>query len=118
MPNARDVPNRDLLDELALAFGDDPEVSIGTMFRSPGLRVGGKIFAFLGTDGELIIKLPRERAVELVEEGTAVHVVMGERTMREWIELPARVASGSALSLWTALAQEAHQYVSSLRASK
>lgn len=117
MPNARDVPNRDLLDELALAFGDDPEVAIGTMFRSPGLRVGGKIFAFLGADGELIIKVPRERAVQLVDEGTAAHVVMGERTMREWLELPARSDSASTLELWTGLAAEAYRYVNALRGS-
>ncbi len=117
MPNARAVPNRDLLDELALAFGDDPEVAIGTMFRSPGLRVGGKIFAFLGTEGELIVKLPRDRAVQLVDEGSAAHVVMGERTMREWLELPSHADFASTLEVWTDLAAEAYRYVNALRSS-
>ena len=88
MPSERAVANRDVLDDIANSFRDDPDVAMGAMFRSPGLRVGGKIFAFLGTGGELIIKLPSDRVAELVDEGTAERVVMGTRTMREWVEVP------------------------------
>ena len=117
MPEARAVPNRDLLEDIASGFDDDPEVTIGTMFRSPGLRVGGEIFAFLGTDGELIVKLPSARAVQLVEDGTADRIVMGKRTMREWVELSAATDDASTLALWMDLAKEAHHYVKSLNSS-
>lgn len=115
MPNARNAPNRDLLDELALDFADDPEVAIASMFRSPGLRVGGKVFAFLGFDGELIVKVPRDRAVQLMDNGTAAAVVMGERTMKEWIELAPSADPESTLEAWRPLAAEAYTYVNELR---
>ena len=117
MPHGHDVPNRDLLDDIARGFDQDPDVAVGTMFRSPGLRVGGKIFAFLGTLGKLIVKLPRDRAAQLVNEGTAERVVMGTRTMREWVEVPAGEDHASTVSLWAALADEAHQHVDALRTS-
>lgn len=115
MPARDDVPNVDLLDLVAADFADDPEVATGTMFRSPGLRVGGKIFAFLGFEGELIAKLPRERTEELVESGVARRVVMGKRTMREWIEFPPGPDRDATLALWRDIAREAHRYVDELR---
>lgn len=115
MTEVRDAPNRDLLDELALAFAEDPEVAIASMFRSPGLRVGGKVFAFLGFDGELIVKLPRERSLQLIDEGAAAPVTMGERTMREWIELAPKGDPDATLTFWGPLAQEAYRYVNALR---
>ncbi|MCW2132023.1 hypothetical protein [Arthrobacter sp. VKM Ac-2550] len=37
-----------LLKTLTARFSEDPLVESGTMFRSPGMKVGGKVFAFLG----------------------------------------------------------------------
>jgi hypothetical protein len=110
-----DAPNGDLLDRIAEDFTHDRDVELGTMFRSPGLRVGGKIFAFLGHGGELIVKVPSDRVRELVAAGQAEQVVMGKRTMREWIELPALEDRTATLALWREVAREAHQYVDSLR---
>jgi hypothetical protein len=110
-----DDRNLDLLEGIAEDFDDAPEVEMATMFRSPGLRVGGKIFAFLGFEGQLIVKLPRERAVELVDAGTAEEVVMGKRRMREWIAFPAHDDRAATLALWRNVAQEAHGYVDALR---
>ncbi|TDC42198.1 MmcQ/YjbR family DNA-binding protein [Actinomadura sp. KC345] len=84
-------------------------------FRSPGLRVGGKVFAFLGFDGELIVKLPSDRANAFVDAGTAEKVVMGERTMREWIAFPALDDRAATLTQWREVAREAHRYVDALR---
>lgn len=111
MPEPRTVPNRPLLDELAAEFADDPAVSVGTMFRSPGLRVGSKIFAFLGFEGELIVKLPNDRVAELVQAGEAVPVTMGARTMREWVTLADRGDDEATLASWRPLAVEAHRFV-------
>lgn len=113
-PQAR---NRDLLDRIAEDFDSEPEVTMGTMFRSPGLRVGGKIFAFLGHHGQLIVKLPSDRASELVNAGTAENVVMGNRRMREWFAFPAQDDRAATLALWRDAAREAHRHVDAVRRS-
>jgi TfoX/Sxy family transcriptional regulator of competence genes len=83
-------------------FEGEPGVEQGTGFRSPGLRVNGKIFAML-VDGELVVKLPRERCEELVAAGGRPFR-SGGREMREWV-----VVQGGD---WVALAEEAHAFVS------
>lgn len=112
-PRDGSSPARDLLDELAAEFLRDPEVEIGTMFRSPGLRVSGKIFAFLGHDRRLIVKLPRPRAQEAVAAGTAREVTMGRRTMKEWVSFDFDDDDlDGTLTTWRDAAREAHDYVS------
>ncbi|NMD97661.1 hypothetical protein HF877_20025 [Rhodococcus sp. BL-253-APC-6A1W] len=100
------------LDEIAVEYRSDPAVEMGTMFRSPGLRVGGRIFAFLGGDQRLIVKLPRSRALEAVDTGTAHHVTMGSRTMKEWVAFPldGNDLAGT-LDTWRHAAREAHNFV-------
>jgi hypothetical protein len=117
MSDRRQASNRDLLDRIAEDFNHEPDVIIGTMFRSPGLRVGKKIFAFLGHHGQLIVKLPSDRARQFVDAGAAEQVVMGNRTMREWVAFPVREDRAATLTLWRNVAQEAHQYVDSLQQS-
>lgn len=108
----------ELLEEIAADFGDQPEVALATMFRSPGLRTGGKIFAFLGHDGELIVKLAQDQARRHVEAGRAEPVTMGKRTMREWIAFfPAPDGGTTTLALWRQVAHDAHEYVDALRRS-
>jgi hypothetical protein len=102
---------REALDALAQEYADDPRVRYGTMFRSPGLRVDGRIFAFLGHGDRLIVKLPRDRAVELMAAGAAHDVTMGTRTMKEWVALPLGDAE-----TWRDYAREACTYVSALAA--
>ena len=41
------------------------------MFGSEGLRIRGKVFAFIASGGELLVKVPEARADELVAAGTA-----------------------------------------------
>lgn len=109
----REAPNSDLLDRIAEEFTGDRNVAMGTMFRSPGLRVRDKIFVFLGK-GQLIAKLPSNRATELVAAGTAEAMVMGGRTMREWIAFPPQKDRAATLALWRDVAREAHRYVSAV----
>lgn len=84
-------------------------IAIGTMFRSPGL--GNKIVAFLGNHDRLIVKLPRDRAAALVNDGTAETVTMGSRTMREWVAIPANPMPEKTRDTWTDLTGEAMRYV-------
>ena len=100
-----------LLLDVAATLKNDGPIEIGTMFRSPGLRTGNKIVAFLGHGGCLIVKLPRLRGTALVDLGMAGQVTMGARTMREWVAIPAGPDPETTRDTWTVLAKEALHYV-------
>jgi hypothetical protein len=87
-------------------YAGQPEMSTGTMFNSPGLRVHGKIFVMLMRRRELGLKLPAERCQELVASGRAEFLRAGGRQMREWVRL-----TDSDRSDWPVLAAEALQFV-------
>jgi TfoX-like protein len=96
-------------DALAERFLRAPGVEEHVAFSSPGLRVGGRIFAML-TRGELVVKLPAQRCAELVAAGEARPFEMGARRMREWVVVPPVRAEA-----WPAVAEEAYGFVRSLR---
>lgn len=110
-PSARAM---ELLFEIKAALEGDGPVEIGTMFRSPGLRTGNKIFAFLGHDDRLIVKLPHLRASALIDDCTVKPVTMGTRTMREWVSIRFGLAPANAQEIGIALAREALRYVREL----
>ena len=88
------------------AFAGDPRVTFGKMMASPGLKVGGKIFAML-TRGRFVAKLPRARVDALVTSGAGERFDPGHgRVMKEWVS----IAPGAAD--WLELAEEAHRFVS------
>ena len=97
----------ELFQRLAARFLSEPAVSAGTGFgSSPGLRVGGKIFAMMFR-GDLVVKLPRERVDELVASGAGAGFDAGKgRPMREWVTIPARDGRE-----WGRLADEAFRFV-------
>lgn len=98
-----------LFDEVAAACRGLAGVTAGTGFgSSPGLRVNGRIFAMLAR-GELVVKLPADRALELVASGAArpFESTPG-RPLREWVAVtPDRP------SAWPGIAAEAFAFVSS-----
>ena len=96
---------------MAAALQTDGPVTVGTMFRSPGLRTNGTIVAFLGYADTLIVKLPRDRAAALIAAGTAEPVTMGKRTMREWVAIPADTDSDATRARWIGFAREALLHV-------
>jgi len=82
----------ELFEQLAARFLADPMVSQGTGFGSnPWLRVGSKIFAIL-REGELIVKLSKERVDQLVVSGVGARFDPRHdgRLMKEWATIPAR----------------------------
>jgi YjbR protein len=96
-----------MFERLTSRFLTDPAVSEGTGFGSkPGLRVKGKIFAML-VNGELVLKLPRERVDQLVASGSGSRFDPRHgRVMKEWVTVP--LGKGR---LWDRLADEALQFV-------
>ncbi len=85
----------------------EPDVGEGTGFgSSPGLRVGGKIFAMLAPGG-LIVKLPARRCAELVAAQMGQPFDRGQgRPLKEWV-----VVSHAREQDWPGLALEALTYV-------
>jgi hypothetical protein len=96
----------DIFDPLAQAFLRRDDVDIGRMFASEGLRIRGKIFAFLGFDGELILKVPADRIEILIAEGDVARMVMRGRPLREWVTV-----APSRADRWGDLIEEAYAFV-------
>lgn len=93
-------------DALAAELVDPPVVTRGKMFGCPGLRVGTKFFAAL-FEGNLIVKLPRERVYELVGAGAGQPFEpMPGRVMGGWLMLPPGPAES-----WLGLAREAQAFL-------
>ena len=82
-------------------------IAEGKGFGSSGqLKVHGRIFAML-VRGELVLKLPRDRVVELVGAGDGTHFDAGKgKPMREWF-----VLSPQSRRRWQPLAEEALKFV-------
>ena len=95
------------LSRVAAAFKTDKTVTMGgKAFGSTGLKTRGKIFAFMSSNGEFVVKLPRARAEQLVAAGDAVAFDPGHgRVMKEW------VAVRSSPRAWVAFAKEACEFV-------
>ena len=76
------------------------------MFSSSNvLSVNSKIFAML-VKGNLVVKLPKQRADELVAAGAGKYFDPGHgRLMKQWISIPTGKAN------WVELAREAHRFV-------
>jgi len=97
-------------DDLVASLLDTPGVSPpsprGSAFGSRALKVDNRIFAML-VGGQLVVKLPARRVVDLVAHGAGERFDAGKgRPMREWLALDA----GSDLD-WLTLAREALAFV-------
>jgi hypothetical protein len=74
------------------------------------LMVDHKIFAFARPDESAALKLPEARITELIAADSEFQfLVMGKRTMREWVVVPNIAAPGN-----MSLLLEAKAYVASL----
>ncbi len=98
-----------VFDDIAVEHLTRPGVDIGPMFGTEGLRIRGKVYAFVVRRGSLVVKLPKERIDELVSQTTVTRMVMRERELREWAEVPA-----SAADSWPELMDEALAFVDAI----
>ncbi|HEY8764151.1 MAG TPA: TfoX/Sxy family protein [Solirubrobacteraceae bacterium] len=83
----------------------DPSVSEGQMMGMPALKVGSKMFGGLSAD-ELVLKIGRERAAELIAGGRVSEFDPSGRgrPMKDWAKLPEPADD------WLALAEEAKRF--------
>jgi hypothetical protein len=98
---------RALLDDVSSEFLGRPGVAWGRMFSGQGLGVRGKIFAVASLHGGLMVKIPEQRADELIAQGTVTRMVMSGRAMREWVTMPVEAGYDA----WRDLVGEAHAYL-------
>jgi hypothetical protein len=94
---------RDLYDELSDDLLYDPAIGRATMMGYPCLRLAGRFLASYDEQaGCLVVKLPRERVTELVEQGQGEPFAPAGKVFREWVALPDLDAE-----LWRAVLAEA-----------
>ncbi|MEU1971852.1 TfoX/Sxy family protein [Microbacterium sp. NPDC019599] len=95
-----------IFDPLAEEYLTRDGVDIGAMFGSEGLRIRGKVFAFVGFAGGLVVKVPEARADEIEASGVASRMEMRGRPAREWLVVPTSAAEN-----WGPLMAEAFAYL-------
>ncbi len=98
------------LDALAERYVGELGVTRGRMFASEALKVNNKIFAFVGNDERLIVKIPADLVPTLVAGGVVTQASLGRRTMREWVAVPL----SAEYEVWASLMAESFAYVSAL----
>ena len=87
----------------------DPATSIGTLMKFPCLRANGSFFATCDhRSGDLIVKLPRQRVAQLVDDGVAQPFAPAGRTFKEWVSITERDED-----TWQSLLTEARTYATS-----
>jgi hypothetical protein len=101
---------REVFDPIAERHCARPGVDIGPMFGTRGLRVRGKVYAFVVHDGSLVVKLPEQRVGDVVAAGEARPMIMRDRPMREWAEVP--LDAGAAR--WEQYVEEARVFVDAI----
>jgi hypothetical protein len=80
---------RTLYDELTDDLLYDPAVGRSTMMGYPCVRRAGRFFASFDTRAEaLVVKLPRERVAELIDDGTGEPFAPNGRVFQEWVTFP------------------------------
>jgi len=95
----------DLADEL---HADEPRVVEGTILNGRCLRVGREFLALVDYKGSgLVVKLPRTRVAELIEQGKGLPFAPAGRVFKEWLAVPKPDRR-----LWRALLREGIAFVS------
>lgn len=80
----------------------------GELMRSRCVRVGEEFLAMPEyRTGDLVVKLPKHRVVELIEAGDGLAFAPAKRVFSEWVQVPARDEA-----LWTQLLDEGFEFVS------
>jgi hypothetical protein len=106
-PDASENEAARRFEQISGRFLGQQDVTQGTGFgTAPGLRTSGKIFAML-VNGELVVKLSKERVQELVAANVATQFDPGHgRLMKEWAAVPVESPED-----WEGLVEESFRFV-------
>lgn len=86
------------------------DVTVGRMFGSSGLKVGGKVFSML-VKGKLVVKLPKPRVEALIASGSGEYFDPGHgRPSKEWVAIQPNDEPR-----WLDVSEEAMNFVMSKR---
>ena len=94
--------------EIAKSFAGDDKITFGEGkgFGANALKVQGKIFAMISSKNVLVLKLPKARVNQMVQDGLGDYFDPGHgRKMKEWLEY--RGASET----WFDIVHEARNFV-------
>jgi hypothetical protein len=94
-----------LLDELAAGLSGFER---SPMFGSSGVRRDGRLFAFVGGEGELIVRLQWAHAEMLKSADQAGDVRMGRGIARGWVAVPRPEDAGP--GIWPELLNAAYAH--------
>jgi hypothetical protein len=80
---------RDLYEELTDDLLYDPAIGRATMMGYPCVRLAGRFLASYDDKARaLVVKLPRERVTELVDNGHGEPFAPAGKVFREWVSIP------------------------------
>lgn len=93
--------------DIAQKYLKQKDIEKSTMMGFPCLRVNGDFFASCDkNNGDLVIKLPKERVQELISSGIGKDFAPNGRKFKEWLAVELREEK-----LWNELMDEALEFV-------
>lgn len=88
MPQTDEDVFWELIDELQVA---DPRIEEGTIMSGRCARVDGEFLALVDFKGSgLVVKLPRDRVQELIDQGIGQPFAPAGRVFKEWVSIQKR----------------------------
>jgi hypothetical protein len=91
---------------------EDARIVEGTIMNGRCARVGEEFLALVDyKSAGLVVKLPKERVAELIEDGTGLPFAPATKVFREWLAVPKPDRR-----LWRALLREGVDFVGGARA--
>ncbi len=94
----------ELIEELQL---EDPRVEEGTIMGGRCARVAGEFLGLVDFKGSgLVVKLPKSRVAELIEQGVGQPFAPAGKVFKEWVSIPKRDRRR-----WRSLLQEGITFV-------
>ena len=91
---------------------EDARIVEGTIMNGRCARVGEEFLALVDYKGAgLVVKLPKARVAELIEDGTGLPFAPAAKVFREWLAVPKPDRR-----LWRALLREGVDFVGGARA--
>ena len=104
MPQTDESLFWELIEELQ---HEDPRVEEGTIMSGRCARVAGEFLGLVDYKGSgMVVKLPKERVAELIEQGVGQPFAPAKKVFKEWVSVPKR-----GRRRWRALLRESKDFV-------